>query len=122
MIGDSDQFSTFWISKIKTITKIDDGSNDGRFLNGGIWRACHFQRPATCSCGTSLPEIDAVAQPVVGVITGPENSAIQYHFENTLVAAVVAKNDLGRWQHYRNCFFSFPVFVYMPVMRMSFIE
>lgn len=93
------------IKQIEAVAKLDDGSEDGGALDLTALAAGLSFGPFLGASGAVLPEIDAGAEPVVGVLTGGEfRFSRQHGIRHAPVAAVEGEDGalVGKEVHWQS--------------------
>ena len=81
------------VKQVEAIAELDDGPDDGGAFDFTAFAASLLFCPLECSCGAVFPEVDAVAEPVVGVLAGEElGLSCEDGIRHAAVAAVVAED------------------------------
>jgi hypothetical protein len=91
-----DEIGIVGISEIKAMAEVYDGSQNRWLPHRASRQARRFPGPPQSPRGTSLPKVDATAEPVPRIDTGFERPALENHLDYGGITAVIAKDDLRR--------------------------
>ena len=121
-----DLLEGFRVSKIEAIAQINHRAQRRRMLDLAPAPFAFCLGPASCPRWAVLPKVKAVAKPVPRILAGMQRLSQGNDFPGDANIAPVIPDHQGLGNHQRNCGFSLPPGVYMPVAarkrRMDFLS
>ena len=115
IVSGPDLLECLRVGKIEAVAQVNHSAQHGGMFDFAVVLLAFRLGPASRPRRAVLPKVKAVAEPVPWILAGMQGNFLRNDFSCDPNVAPVIPDDEGMGNHQRNCGFSSPFNVYIPV-------